>query len=89
MTTPASAAPTDTANTVAEIVRTVMAESRPALLAAALTGRSGESENLRHEEVEFLRKGDLAEDQLSIDKLEGEAPILSKSKDLGDSSLRH
>lgn len=51
-------APTDTANTVARIVRTVMAESRPALLKAALTGRRGESENLRHE-GNFLSEHDL------------------------------
>jgi myo-inositol-1(or 4)-monophosphatase len=57
MTTP-TFAPTDTAETVAEIVRTVMAESRPALLRAALTGRTGESENLRHE-GNFLSEHDL------------------------------
>ncbi|WP_211244398.1 inositol monophosphatase family protein [Actinospica robiniae] len=46
------------ANAVARIVRTVMAESRPALLAAALTGQRGESENLRHED-NFLSEHDL------------------------------
>jgi myo-inositol-1(or 4)-monophosphatase len=56
--TSSASAPTDTANTVAEIVRTVMAESRPALLAAALTGQSGESQNLRHE-GNFLSEHDL------------------------------
>lgn len=57
MTTPALA-PTDTAKTVAQIVRTVMTESRPALLRAALTGQRGESENLRHED-NFLSEHDL------------------------------
>lgn len=55
MTTPA---PTETAQRIAEIVRTVMAESRPALLAAAFTGQSGESENLRHVD-NFLSEHDL------------------------------
>lgn len=50
--------PTDTASTVARIVRTVMSESRPALVEAALTGRRGESENLRHKD-NFLSEHDL------------------------------
>lgn len=50
--------PTVAANTVAQIVRTVMSESRPALLKAALSGRRGESENLRHED-NFLSEHDL------------------------------
>jgi myo-inositol-1(or 4)-monophosphatase len=50
--------PTETANTVAKIVRTAMAETRPALLSAALTGHSGESENLRHRD-NFLSEHDL------------------------------
>lgn len=57
MTTPALK-PTDMAATVARIVRTVMAESRPGLLKAALTGQRGESENLRHED-NFLSEHDL------------------------------
>src|SRR5690242_9854169 len=47
MTRP-GAEPNLTAAAVADIVRTVMAESRPALLDAALSGRAGETENLRH-----------------------------------------
>ena len=50
--------PTDTASTVAKIVQAVMAESRPALLKAALTGQRGESENLRHKD-NFLSEHDL------------------------------
>lgn len=56
--TPPAVEPTVTATAVADIVRTVMAESRPALLDAALTGRFGESENLRHED-NFLSEHDL------------------------------
>lgn len=55
---PSAPAPTGTAGAVAQIVRTVMAESRPALLHAALTGRRGESENTRHQD-NFLSEHDL------------------------------
>jgi uncharacterized protein (TIGR02271 family) len=72
-----------------ELVKKAVVTGEVRLHKGAIEEKRHLSENLRHEEVEFLRKGDLGEDQLSIDKLEGEAPILSKSKDLGDSSLRH
>lgn len=51
-------APTEAAQAVAEIVRTVLAESRPALLRAALSGDRGESENARHAD-NFLSEHDL------------------------------
>ena len=43
---------------IAETVRGVMLELRPRLIEAALTGRHGESENLRHED-NFLSEHDL------------------------------
>jgi myo-inositol-1(or 4)-monophosphatase len=43
---------------VAEMVRTVMLDLRPRLIEAALTGKRGESENLRHED-NFLSEHDL------------------------------
>lgn len=50
--------PGATAAEVAGIVSAVMAESRPLLLDAALSGRSGEQENLRHSD-NFLSAHDL------------------------------
>jgi myo-inositol-1(or 4)-monophosphatase len=46
------------AREIAETVRGVMLELRPRLVEAALTGRRGESENLRHED-NFLSEHDL------------------------------
>jgi myo-inositol-1(or 4)-monophosphatase len=46
------------ATKVAEMVRTVMLDLRPRLVEAALTGKRGESENLRHED-NFLSEHDL------------------------------
>ena len=46
------------ATKVAEMVRTVMLGLRPRLIEAALTGKRGESENLRHED-NFLSEHDL------------------------------
>ena len=48
----------DLAARIAETVRGVMLELRPRLVEAALTGRRGESENLRHED-NFLSEHDL------------------------------
>jgi myo-inositol-1(or 4)-monophosphatase len=48
----------DLAGRIAEMVRGVMLDLRPRLVEAALTGRRGESENLRHED-NFLSEHDL------------------------------